>query len=98
MPFADRPQAEDEALLPGTKTALVRGGDDGRIGERCRLDRILVREVGTDEEPLFRGQMVRILDQASHSLVVALQCAIEVGMPLGELGHRGRERRGHVDL
>ena len=56
---------------PGAKTALVRGGDDGRIGERCRLDRVLVREVGTDEEPPFLVEVIRILDQSSHGLVVA---------------------------
>ena len=43
-------------------------------------------------------EAIRVRDQSSHGLVVAQQCTIEVGVPLGELGQRGRERGGHVGL
>ena len=98
VPFADRSQAQDEALLPGAEPTLVGGGDDGRVGERRSFDGVLVCEVGPDEEPPLHGELIPVGDQAGHTLVVAQQRAIKVRVPLGELRERRGERRGDRSL
>jgi hypothetical protein len=55
-------------------------------------------EVGTDEEPPFRGQAIGVRDQSSDGLVVSLECATQVGMPCRELGQCGRERGGNLGV
>ena len=49
--LADGPQAHHEAGLPGRQAVLVGVEDDRRVAQRRRFDRVLVGEVGADEQP-----------------------------------------------
>ena len=56
MPFADRAQAEDEATPARRRAGLVRMGDDARIEQCRRLERIFVQEIRADQLALDLGE------------------------------------------
>ena len=98
MSLADTTQAHDEPLFPGIEARLVGSRDERRVGEGGSFDRVLVSEVGADEEALFRRKFVGIVDLVCHNIEVGLKCAVEVFVSIVELLVRGCQRRSHLVL
>src|SRR5205085_1305587 len=53
--LSDGPQAHHESSSPIARIGLIGGWNDGRVEQGGALDRILVGEVGADEEPPSPG-------------------------------------------
>ncbi len=84
-------EAQDETQRPGGKSGLVGMGNDGRIEQGGRLERVLVGEVGADEklaflrEPLVGGQQAADEFEADKEVVhQPLMACFELGQDLGQ--------------
>ena len=92
MAFADRPQAQHEPDLARGAAGLVRMRHDGRVEQRCGLQRVLLGEVGADQPP-SRGAHRDVVGQpVGDQPEVALQGLAQVAILTGEPGQRAGER------
>jgi hypothetical protein len=97
VPLADGPQAQDEALLARGEALLVGRRHDGRIGQRGGLDRVLLREIGADEEPALRRELARLGDMCRcDGYEVRLEYRPQVDVARGEPRLRRAQRRRHL--
>ena len=62
VPLARRPETHDEPHRAGRKVALAVMRDDRRIEQRRRLDRILGRQVGSEQQAAIVRKIVREAD------------------------------------
>src|SRR6478736_5585047 len=56
MPFADRAQAENESPAARRHSRLIWIGNDTRVEQRRRLERILMQEIGADQPALVKRE------------------------------------------
>ena len=110
VPFADGAQAEDEAPGAGRDPGLVRVPDHGRVEQGRRFHRVLLGEVGADEQPArLRERVVdeqvapQVLEPAQERLLQLVVPALEqlphLGQAVGRLGvgegkHPGQDPGG----
>lgn len=92
MRATDRAQAEDEAEAPLRYAGLVGMGDDTRIEQRCRLERIFVQEIGADQPPLQLGEIGMGGERLLRLVGTALEGREQIAMPAFEIfQHLGDE-------
>ena len=98
--FADGTHTHDEADGIGRHTRLVRCGDDRRVTERGRVDRVLVGEVRADQPSAFdrdrRGEQRR--KSCGNYRVVSVEYGVEIAVSIGEQLPRSGERVGDFDV
>ena len=66
MPFADRTKAQNEPTAIYRRTGLVRVAHDARIEQGRRFERVLVKEVGSDQAALRLVQYGMRLQRIFH--------------------------------
>ena len=81
VPFAARPQAQDDPLLVTAEVRLIRMCDDARVEQGHRLDRVFAREVGSDQQSLFRRDGPVVRHESRHAIEVSPEDAGNVTMP-----------------
>src|SRR5690349_10234179 len=81
VPFPDRSQAHHETNRAAGKTLLVRRKHDRRVEQRRRLDRVLVSEIGADQQASRGGDSVATVDVARNGLELPFQNLSEISMP-----------------
>ena len=59
MPLARGAETHDEPHRAGGKFVLIVMGDDRRVEQRGRLDRVLRRQVGSDQQAAIAREVVR---------------------------------------
>ena len=97
VPLADGPKTQDEALLAWSEALLVGRRHDRRIAERGGLDRVLVGEIGADEQPALRRELARSGDMSRRDgREVRLEYRPQVYVARGEPGLRRAQRRRHL--
>ncbi len=82
--LADLAQADRDPQLPGVQTGLVRVGHHRRVAQRGGLDRVLVAEVGADQEPGGGGEVAGPGDAVPDEVVVVVERAVQVAVPAAE--------------
>ena len=86
VPFAGRPQAQDESLRALRHARLVGMPDHRRVEQRRRLERVLLREVRADQQLAVLAQrrvgqqeLPRVLEPVKKELPRLLVPAVELG-------------------
>jgi hypothetical protein len=97
VPLTDGPQAHDESSSTLARARLIGRRNDGRIEESRALDRVLVGEVGADEQPPRPGHG-RTVQPMGHQRVVPLEKLFESVVTVPERNQRSLEHRHHVGL
>ena len=95
--LSDGPQAHHESSLPIARIGLIGGWNDGRVEQGGALDRILVGEVGADEEPPSPGHGGPA-QAVGHERVVTLEQLFEPVVTVLEQSQRPLERFLHLGL
>ncbi len=98
MSLAHGPQAHDEALRAARETALVRRRHDRRVEQCCGLDRVLVREVGADQQPTIGRHRRSVGDVHRQRLELPLQHLAKMPMAPIELPHDRHVQRSYFGL
>src|SRR5690606_5930356 len=95
MALAHGTKADDHPETALGHTGLVRCGHDRRIGQRRPFDRILVKEVGTDEPPSVLIEF-GVVSPMLHRREAGEKDLIEVRVTVGVLGAKNPESLRHL--
>ena len=93
VPLAASAQAHDEADRAARHAVLVRVRDHRRVEERDRFERILVGEVGAEEQAALLARLGVLAEQRDRGRVVLPENPADVLVPLPVVGDERREHR-----
>ena len=99
MPFAHSPKAQDESTSPLRRAGLVGMADDARIEQGRRFERVLVKEIGSDQAALRLVQDGMRRQRLFHLRGARLEGLEQVPVTILEvLEHFGELPRGSPGL
>ena len=85
MPFADRPQAQDEPASPVGNAGLVGMADDAGIEQRRCFEGVFVQEIGADQAALRLAEARMRLEGVFHFGGARIERIEQVAMPAFEI-------------
>ena len=95
VPFAGRPQADDEPLRTGRQARLIRMPHHRRIEQRRRFERVLLRKITADEQlavladgRVGQQELLRVLEAMQDELPRLLMPAVKLGQQVADTAGR----------